>query len=333
MQDAASPPRHPTRRAVLRGVGYGLVCAVTLEVGNVLVGPNCHAVIPGAVYRSSQPSAARLEDLIKKHGIRTVVNFRGVCETDAWYLAETKVSSRHGISEEDLNGVSAGRLPSIYTIRDLVDILDHGEYPILFHCNRGVDRTGMASVITLLLKTNTPVDEARKQLGLRYGHLSFGRTGQIDLFFDLYEEWLAQQKKTHSPDVFRHWMVSDYCPGECRADIVALDELTLLPEDAPHAFHIRCTNTSVRPWRMRPGPNAGVHAIFFVDDQDKTCVVQGRSGLFDAVVPVGESIDLTLAIPVMEPGNYVLRVDMTDEQHAKFHQVGSKPLFVPLEVR
>ena len=332
MSDAASSPRFLTRRLLLRGCCVGLIGGLGLEVGNILVGPNCRTVIPGVAYRTSQPSAARLEHLIKTYGIRTVVNFRGVCEEAEWYRKQCRVTSQNGVSEEDLNGVSASRLPSVPTIRALVEILDRIAYPILFHCNRGIDRTGMASVIILLLKTTTPVAEARRQLGLRYGHLSIGKTGNIDFFFDLYEEWLAQGHGPHSSEVFHHWMAAEYCPGPCRATIVPLDSPNL-PARMVQPFRIHCTNTSVRPWRLRPGLNAGIHAVYFVDDTEGKSILQGRSGLFDAVVAPGESIIFTLALPALAPGKYLLRADMIDEQNGEFLQLGSVPLILPLEVQ
>ena len=60
----------------------------------------------------------------------------------------------------------------------------------------------------------------------------------------------------------------------------------------------------------------------------------GRSGLFHAEVPPQSSIELTLAIsPRYTPGRYSLRIDMVDEQHARFHELGADPLTVALEVR
>ena len=332
MPDAVSSPRLLTRRALLRGLGVGLFCVVGATVANILAGPNVHTVIPGAVYRSSQPSPERLESLIKKHGIRTVVSFRGCCEEARWYRDECRVTSRFGVSQEDLNGSSASRLPSVQTIRELVAIFDRAEYPILFHCNRGIDRTGMASAIALLLKTDTPVAEARNQLGLRYGHLPIGKTGQIDRFFDLYEDWLAKGNGPHSPKVFHHWLTDAYCPGPYRADITALDPPTL-PAQTTYGFRIRCTNTSIEPWRLRPGTNAGIHAVFRVENEEGEILQQGRSGMFDAIVAPGASIDLTLALPPLEAGEYVLRADMADEQHGTFLQIGSEPMVLALEVR
>jgi hypothetical protein len=333
MPDGAKTPRFLTRRTLLRGLGIALVGVAGFEVANVLVGANFHTVIPGAVYRSSQPSADRLERIINRYGIRTVVNFRGADERARWYLDQCRVTSRHGVSEEDFNGSSAGRLPSTGAVRDLLDIIDHADYPILFHCNRGIDRTGLASAVALLLKTDISVAEARRQLGLRYGHLAVGKTGNMDRFFDLYEDWLAKRGATHTSALLRRWMRDEYCPGPCRAEMTVLDAPPTRVHQLPCGLRIRCKNTSVEPWQFRPGNNAGIHLHFTVADDDGKSAAVGRSGQFDTVVAPGDSIVLTLALPVLKPGTYTLRVDMSDEQHASFMQEGSEPLMIPLEVR
>ena len=81
------------------------------------------------------------------------------------------------VCQEDLC-FSAGRLPAVAEMRRLVEVLDRSERPLLFHCQRGTDRTGLASAVALLLLTDRPYDEARRQLGLRYGHVALRRHGQ-----------------------------------------------------------------------------------------------------------------------------------------------------------
>ena len=44
--------------------------------------------------------------------------------------------------------------------------------------------------------------------------------------------------------------------------------------------------------------------------------------MFDAVVPPGEAVDLTAALPPLPPGRYHVQLDMIDEQHAWFYQTG-----------
>jgi hypothetical protein len=221
-------------------------------------------------------------------------------------------------------------------VHQLVEILDRSEYPILFHCHKGADRSGMASAIALLLCTDTPLAEARSQLSPVYGHLPLGRTGNIDRFFDLYAEWLQARGEAHSRAAFRRWVEHDYCPGECRCALEVLEPAgrpARVPRGQPFGVRVRCTNTSVKPWRFRPGTNAGIHASFVLTDPQDQCAGIGRAGLFHATVPPGASIDLTLSLPPLRrPGRYRLRVDMVDEQHAYFLQEGSEPLVCELEV-
>jgi len=331
----APRPRPSLGRVVLRGCLLGLLLTLVLHLGYVLLGTNFHTVIPGEVYRSAQMSASTMERFLHDKHIRTVINLRGCCEPEDWYLDEGRVTLRNDVSLEDLS-FSAGRLPSVITLRQLIDVIDHSDYPILFHCHKGADRTGMASAIAVLLRTDTPLEEARKQLGFRYGHLPLGRTTNIDRFFDLYDEWLAEQGLRHSRAVFRRWVEKEYCPGECRCRLEWTDrtaEPLRLQVRKEAAVRVRCHNTSVKPWRLHPSGNSGIHLNFVLFNDRDQPVAEGKAGLFHAVVPPGAFIDLTVALPgLVEPGRYELRLDLEDAQHAYFLQTGSQPLIWKVEV-
>lgn len=327
---AARRPRPSLGRVLCRGCLAGAVLAVALHAGYILIGPNFHTVIPGAVYRCGQPSDGQLEDLVRRHGIRTVLNLCGCCDPKPEYLEEARASNRLNVSQEDL-GLSAGRLPPTYAIHHLVEILDRTEYPILIHCHKGIDRTGLVAAVALLLRTDATLAEARAQLGPWHAHLSFSRTGHMDQFFDLYEEWLAAHGLTHSRDVFRRWLTRAYCPAECRCALEVLDPPgdgpIHLPYGRPAGVRLRCHNTSVKPWRLRPASSAGIHANYRLFDADGQLVHEGYAGRFHATVPPGGHIDLTLSLPALRlPGRYQLRMDMVDEQHGYFLQLGSEPL-------
>lgn len=318
---------------MLRGVLLGGVLAVVVEAVRVLIGGNFHTIEPGLLYRCSQPSPERLERLIRRHGIRTVVNLRGTAPGFAWYQDECRVTAKLDICQEDLC-FSAGRLPSVTEVRRLVEVLDRTEYPILFHCQRGADRTGLASAVALLLHGDVSYDEARRQLGPRYGHFALGRPANLDRFFELYEEWLQGKGWAHAREHFRRWIEHDYCPGECRAELEVLQMPAVVPPGEPFACRVRCRNTSVKPWRLMQGTNAGIHLSFVVGNAGGRGLAVGRAGLFRAEVQPGESIDLTLVVPGLDrPGRYVLLVDMVDEQHCCFYQAGSEPLEREFEVR
>src|SRR5439155_1970070 len=135
---------------------------------------------------------------LKEYGIRTVVNLRGYCAPFPWYLDECRTTQGCEVSQEDIT-LSAGRLPSVHEIRRLVEVLDRTEYPILLHCRHGADRTGLVSAVVMLLQPGVSFPEAREQLSLSFGHLSWGHLRYLDRFFDLYADWLKDQRLSHSP--------------------------------------------------------------------------------------------------------------------------------------
>jgi hypothetical protein len=328
------PRPRPLRRALPRLGVLVLLLALGLEAARVLAGSNFHVVVPGYIYRCSQPSDAFLEEAVKTYKIRTVINLRGCCDPSPWYLDECRALARLDVAQEDV-GLSACRLPSTQAARELVRVLDRSEYPILIHCNRGIDRTGLVSALALLLHTDASLSAARGQLGPRYGHLALGRTGNMDRFFDLYEEWLVRQGQAHSREAFRRWLEYEYCPGECSALIEPLSppaSPALVRAHQPLTVRLRCHNTSVKPWTFKPGDTAGIHLMYFLTDAHDQPLAAGRAGRFHAVVHPGDSIDLTLALPALPgPGRYLLRADLADEQHAVFFQAGSQPLLMELE--
>ena len=320
---------------ILRGAITGLLVGVSLHAGMILGGSNFHTVLPGQVYRCAQPTGPNLRYFLHEHGIRTVVNLRGCCPGTAWYQAEAEVASSFGVSLEDIN-FSATRLPSPQSARQLVEVIDHADYPILFHCQQGADRTGLACVLAVLLRTDATLGEALRHMGLATGHLAIGRTRHVDRFFAFYGEYLAESQQSHTSNVLRTWIRDHYCPAEGRA------RLTLIgtPEGSriharPHTTEIltiRCLNTSTHPWHFQPGANAGIHLIWWLFDHQQRAKVCDRTGLLRATVSPGESIDLDVALRGLAPGRYELLVDLADEQHGTFLALGNEPFLVEVVV-
>jgi hypothetical protein len=321
----------PRRRRPWR---WGLAGAAALAAGllgwqgfDIAVGANWHAVLPGRVYRSAQLSERQLEEMAARYGIRTVVNLRGCCYPEPWYVAECRATHHNGISQEDVS-FSAGRYPSRTELRRLLEVLDHSEYPIVLHCRRGSDRTGMVAAMVLLLQPGVGLAEARRQLGPRFGHFAVARTAYLDAFLDLYEDWLREVGRDHAPAVFRDWLLNRYRGGHCSCVFEQCPRfLGPIPPRQPQAIAVRVRNDGHRPWHFRPTDNAGVHLGFVLYDLDWKKVATGRAGLFEADVPPGGSIDLTVALPgVRRPGTYRLFLDMLDEHQGYFYQIGSEPM-------
>jgi protein tyrosine phosphatase (PTP) superfamily phosphohydrolase (DUF442 family) len=330
-------PNLPTRRRFLlsavRGGLLGVGLALVAEAGRVLVGPNFHTVDPGRAYRCAQPSPEELADLVRRFSIRTIVNLRGHCPEADWYREQCRACARLDIDQEDIC-FSAGRLPSVPEVRRLVEALDHCNYPILFHCQRGADRTGLASAVYLLLHGTGDYASARRRLGLRFGHVALGRPANLDRFFALYEEWLASHAEAHTPARFRSWVWNDYRPGACWADIEMLAFPSAVRPREPFACRVRCRNLSAEAWHFRPGNNAGTHVNFTALNDVNQAVAVGKAGLFHTEVAPGDALDLTLTIPGLPgPGRYLLLVDLAEEQHCSYFQVGSEPMEWEFDVR
>lgn len=296
-------------------------------------GGNFHVVAEGKLYRCSQPKPDRLKKLVQDHHIRTVINLRGCCDPVEWYRNEARATQELAISLEDIP-FSAMRLPPPVSLAHLVQLFDEAEEPLLIHCHQGIDRTGMACALWQLLKTDTPLEVAAKQLGPFYGHFPVGRTWWLDEFLDMYRSWLTENGWTHRPELLREWLTKHYCPGPMRA------EMTWLATPAPRVelgksvtARVRCQNNSHQDWQMLPALNAGIHLIWRVQDDKRQVVVNGYAGLFEKVVRPGESVELTLAIPALEKaGTMVLRAGLEDPQHGTFAQLGNDILETTFEV-
>jgi len=327
----AAPSHRGVVRTIVWGAFTGLAGALLIEACHIELAGNFHAIIPGRVYRCAQPSPQQLEKMIREQHIRTVINLRGNSVPMPWYFDECRVTSQYGVAQEDVC-FSAGRMPSVHEIRRLLDVLDHCEYPVLFHCQRGADRTGLAASVLFLTRTDADLATARRQLGPRYGHAAFGKTAQLDRFLDLYEDWLHRHDMQHTQANFRHWVAAEY--QEYAAALQLLEQPAMVRAAEPSLFEVRARNISPRQWKFQTGRTAGTHAYYLIHNERNQLVYQGRAGLFDMVVEPGETIDLKLTVPALRnPGTYRLWVDLADEQHCLFYQIGSEPLEVEFQVR
>jgi protein tyrosine phosphatase (PTP) superfamily phosphohydrolase (DUF442 family) len=306
------------RPKLARWLALAALLAVAVEAGRVFVGSNRHAVIPGHVYRASQPTAAGLRQQIADHNIRTVLNLRGpsLAPTAGWYADELAVCHEADIGLEDVT-LSASLPPPPAELRRLVEVLDGSEHPVLIHCKQGADRTGLVSALTLLLYTDASLSVARRQLWPVYGHIALGKTAAMDRFFDQYERWLNAQAKSHDSEVFRRWLLTAYSP-EVAASQLTWAELgpAALPVGQPTTFSLRAVNRSSEPWQFRPGDLAGIHLLYSVATPDGTLVVRDRAGLVRRTLPPGGVFDFTLVVPPLPAGRYALTAELLDARGA-----------------
>ena len=329
-----TPPATPrgrrfSRRTLLKLAGGAVALGFTAEFVRVVALTNKHTVIPGRVYRTAQLEPDELQEFIAEKGIRTMVNLRGVCSNMPWYIDECCVTHAADVNQEDIT-FSAKRYPAPDEVRRLIEVFDHTEYPLVLHCQRGADRTGLAATVAILLLTDATLAQARRQLWPRYGHVAVGRTAVLDEFFDYYQTWLAKNGYSHVSDRFRRWVNTEYCPGPYRAELSVIGE-GRFAANRGFTVTVRAVNTSVEPWNFTPGGAGGIRLRHTLTDSNGVKLHKGFAGQFARTVNPGEHIDLACGVPPMPPGIYPFHADLFDGQpieilDADFVQYGSEPL-------
>ena len=99
--------------------------------------------------------------------------------------------------------LQATTLPKPREVARLLTLLDTAKYPVLFHCQAGSDRTGLAATLYLHLYRGMPLEKAQAEgLTWRYGHFPFSAK-PMDDFFDLYRQEAQQMD-------LRTWITKRY---------------------------------------------------------------------------------------------------------------------------
>lgn len=166
---------------------------------------NRHRLGEGA-WRSAQPAPYQISRMARD-GIRTIVNLRGTNPCGAYWLEEA-ACARHGIRLVNFK-VRSRAAPSLQVLRDARALFSSLDQPFLMHCKSGADRAGLMSVLYLVFARGMPVETARGQLSLRYGHIRQADTGILDYFFERYLADNAQR-----PITFDAWIDTVYDPAE-----------------------------------------------------------------------------------------------------------------------
>lgn len=164
-------------------------------------------------WRSAQPSPTHIGKLARD-GIRTVVNLRGERDCSSYWL-EKQACERIGIRLVNYQ-VRSRAAPSVAEIKGAMRLFDEVEYPILMHCKSGADRAGLMSVLYRYFREGEPIEFAKNQLALKFGHIRQADTGILDYFF---ERYLADNALNPMP--FMQWVETVYDPDELKQSFQA----------------------------------------------------------------------------------------------------------------
>jgi protein tyrosine/serine phosphatase len=164
-------------------------------------------------WRSAQPAPHHIRAL-RRRGLRTIINLRGDRLCGSYWL-EQAICRRKGIKLIDFQ-VRSRAAPEREEIKAARDLFDQIEYPMLMHCKSGADRVGLMSALYRLFREGAPIEEAKKELSLRYGHIRQADTGILDRFF---EQYLEDNKR--QPIAFLEWVDTVYDPDALKREFRA----------------------------------------------------------------------------------------------------------------
>ncbi|MBK5934967.1 tyrosine phosphatase family protein [Rhodovulum imhoffii] len=166
---------------------------------------NRREIAPGVIC-TNQPSPARLHRFARAGG-RSVLSLRGRSAA-AHHLLEEEACATAGLRLYTVN-LQARKLACPARYLDLLDLFGRIERPLLIHCKSGADRTGLAAALYLMHVGQVPVEQARRQLALRYLHNRASATGILDHMLDRYTTDTAD-----TPLPIREWFETRYDPQE-----------------------------------------------------------------------------------------------------------------------
>ena len=184
-------------------LGILLIGLVALILWELWLKNNIHTVISNQVYRSAELSPAKLDQLVQQRGIKTVLNLEGTRPNAIWYQGEISICKRYGITHYNMS-LNAHHRPSAAQLKCLTHILEVAPRPILIHCHRGADRTGLAAAMAIILSGDPSLTDAEKQYSWRYEVLSPTSVGK--LVIPIYQHWLGQQDLPNSRQNFLLWL-------------------------------------------------------------------------------------------------------------------------------
>jgi protein tyrosine phosphatase (PTP) superfamily phosphohydrolase (DUF442 family) len=168
---------------------------------------NKHRLSPKA-WRSAQPAPHQIRRFADA-GIRTIVNLRGERDCGSYWL-ERRACERLGVKLVNFQ-IRSRAAPTRGELYGAKRLFDEIEYPMLMHCKSGADRAGLMSVLYRFVHEGEPLEQAKKELSLRYGHIRQAHTGILDYFF---ERYLADNALRPMP--FFEWVDTVYDPDELK---------------------------------------------------------------------------------------------------------------------
>jgi hypothetical protein len=168
---------------------------------------NFHWVREGEAARSSQAHLGGLAGLMRRHGLKAIINLRGENNDLSWWRYERRVCERLGARHFDTM-LDSRHLPTRAMLETLLDAFEQAPRPLLIKCSGGHDRTALASALFLIQQDGW---SARQEAECQFDPLLYGHAPKK------HQHWLqpflafAQQDSAGTP--LSEWVSKRYDPA------------------------------------------------------------------------------------------------------------------------
>lgn len=137
-------PNFTRNAAIISGAVALLVWFIVEGVVPNVWPKNFGEVEPGRVYRSGELTPAALRNVVKDHGIRTIIDFGAHDKDPDGEVREQRVAEALGVRRVVLPLIGDGRGDPNQYVEALRIMNDPESQPVLVHCAAGAQRTGCA---------------------------------------------------------------------------------------------------------------------------------------------------------------------------------------------
>jgi hypothetical protein len=138
---------------------------------------NFHWIREGEAARSSQAHFGGLMGLMRRHGLKAIVNLRGESSDLSWWQYEKRVCGKLGAGHFDTM-LDSRKLPLRPMLVRLVEVFDEAPRPFLLKCSGGQDRTGLAAALYLIHRDGWGAERAAEEQFAAFPYLHFPKKHQ-----------------------------------------------------------------------------------------------------------------------------------------------------------
>lgn len=177
---------------------------------------NFHWVRNDEAARSSQAHFGGLARLMRRHGLKSIINLRGENSDLSWWRYERRVCESLGARHFDTM-LDSRHLPTRAMLVDLLDAFAQAPRPLLIKCSGGHDRTALASALFLIqLDGWSARSAAEQQFSPRlYGHAPKKHQHWLQPFIAFAQEDSARARlsdwarEAYDPANLAQWLIAN----------------------------------------------------------------------------------------------------------------------------